>query len=122
MPASGSQTNALSLDSGELHHFVTILQQEVTTDVSGAATVWTVFGQAFVGIKALRGADAWRFGQFTSEKYVQIVMRWRPGILANMRIQFERAGVTRTFVVQDPIDVLERNFKLEILCVELDGR
>jgi len=116
--------NPLAFNPGSARTAITIQTQTAGTDASGASVVWSGFATGiYAEVKGLRGADAWKAGQFTSEKYLQVRMRYLPGVLANMRITFsDQSGKTRTLQIVDPVNVLERGVILEILCLELDGQ
>jgi head-tail adaptor len=117
------------INASRLRHFITILQQGSGVGVSGASATWTPFAETWSAIENLRGGDTWRNGQYTTQKYTQITIRFQEGIVSNMRITYNDAswsnpgaGRIRTFVVQDVSNVEERNIQLELLCVELDGK
>ncbi len=115
MTAKGA---GIAINASRLRHQITIQQQTATTDASGAALAWTVLMTIWAEITVLRGTDAWRGGQFTAQKFAQVTMRYQPGILPDMRVLFG----SRIFIVQDCVNVEERNVRLELLCVELDGQ
>jgi head-tail adaptor len=123
-PPARRPVDSLFFNPGLANTSITILQQVSTVDVSGATPGWTVFATAWAQVKALRGADQWKSGQFTSEKYMQVTMWYLPGVLSNMRITFADSGTgnTRTLVVQDAVNVDERSTLHQLLCVELDGQ
>ena len=115
--------NPLAFNPGLANTSITILQQGASTDVSGASIAWTIFSESWAEVKALRGTDAWKSGQFVSEKYMQVTMRYLPGLLSNMRITFlDSDGKTRTLQIQDQVNVLERGEVHQVLCIELDGQ
>lgn len=123
------RTTWLGIDPARLRSTITILQQGSGVDVSGATATWTTFGTDWAEIVNLRGTDQWKSGQYTSEKYSQITIRFRDGVVSNMRITYldtpwdnPGASKTRTFDVQDVVNVDERSLLLQLLCIELDGK
>jgi SPP1 family predicted phage head-tail adaptor len=110
---------SVHIRAGELKHQVQLQQQVTGEDASGTAKVWQNLGTPrYAKIESTRGADSWRQGQFTSEKYMTVTMRYRSDVLANMRLIFKG----RTFTIIDVVNVDEAKVRLDILCVELDGK
>lgn len=108
----------LAIPGGALRHHITIQSPVSVNGIAGAETEYVYFADAMSLIEALRGNDQWRMGQFTSQKFVSIRLRWIAGVVSSMRVLFEG----RVFVVQDAVDVQERKRVLQLLCVELDGK
>jgi head-tail adaptor len=63
----------------------------------------------------MRGTDLVRSGQDTSLVFITVTIRWQPGITSAMRIQ----TATGTYSIQAVENVLERNRRLNLLCLAL---
>lgn len=77
---------------------------------STIATVWAV-------VEPISGRQLIASEQVLAEITHKIVMRYRPGITPDHRI----AMGSRTFKIEYPINVREKNVLLELLCSEVVG-
>jgi SPP1 family predicted phage head-tail adaptor len=103
------------LDPGKMVHWVSILRQTTTTDVSGTSIVWTEFVKTWAQIDPVRGSDVLRGGQDTTQLYLTVKIRWQTGILPNMRVQSNNG----TYIIQAIENPGERNVILILNCIAL---
>jgi SPP1 family predicted phage head-tail adaptor len=96
-------------------HWIALLQQSASSDISGTTVTWMPFLSTWAKIEPVRGTDVIKSGQITTQLYLTITMRWQTGILPNMRVQ-ARHG---TYVIQSVENPGERDVLLILNCVGL---
>lgn len=103
---------------------VTILAQVQVQDSYGSSrSVWHPFAKARVSLEPLTGREYWRASMSQSEGTIRLVMRYRKGITDQMRFQYDSDdGPIVLEVKSPPINVLERNEYLEIMCREFSDQ
>lgn len=100
---------------------VTILEQRMIRDsYNNARSVWHPFAVVRASLEPLTGREYWTASMSQAEGTIRLVMRYRKGITDQMRFKYESDdGVTILEVKSPPINVLEQNLYLEIMCREL---
>lgn len=100
---------------------VTILEQRMIRDsYNNARSVWHPFAVVRASLEPLTGREYWTASMSQAEGTIRVVMRYRKGITDQMRFKYESDdGVTILEVKSPPINVLEQNQFLEIMCREL---
>jgi head-tail adaptor len=106
-----------ALDPGELIHQITILRQQASSDISGATVIYVPFVQAYSKIEPLKGTDAFRSGQLTTQLPLIISLNWQAGILPNMRVLRNVTGAH--YEIQAVENLLELNVTLVLTCLGL---
>lgn len=96
-------------------HQVVILQQQASSDISGATTIWVPFVRTWAQIDPVRGTDVLKAGQDTTQLFLTIKIRWQSGIVPNMRVQ----SLNGTYVIQAIENPGERNVILVLTCLGL---
>ena len=103
--------------AGTLRHRVTLQTNAPIRQTDGSmedswADVVTVWGS----VEPLTGRERFRADQLESEVDVRIRIRYRSGVSAQMRVKFG----SRYYLIEAPIDPLERHREIELLCREVD--
>lgn len=103
---------------------VTILAQYQITDSFGnSRSVWHPFAKARVSLEPLTGREYWQASMSQSEGTIRVIMRYREGINDQMRFVYEsNDGPVTLEVKSPPINILERNEYLEIMCREFSDQ
>lgn len=102
------------MQAGRLRFSVTIEQNAGLQDGSGSQKpVWTPVCTVWADIKPLSGRELLTAQAEMSEISVRIVMRYRPGITAAMRVVHD--GVIYA-IAAPPINTDNRNRELQIMC------
>lgn len=97
-----------------LRHSITLQQQSTSMDSYGSNTAgWSTFAaNVRAGIEPIGGTEATRNGQNVAEQNVRIVMRWRAGVVAQMRVVWG----TKIYTVLAVASRNEANRMLELTC------
>lgn len=108
------------VDIGRLRHWITILQpgfpSPQTYDAAGPQTQLTSFTTAMASIETVRGMDVIKSGQTTTQLFLEVVMLYQPGILADMQVQSDNGS---KYLVQSVENILELNVVLVLNCIGL---
>lgn len=101
-------------------HQINIQQQTIASppsfDRAGSALYsWITFITTWAKIVSTRATDVIRSGQITTQTFLVLNIRYRPGILQNMRV----AWTNGTYVIQGIENVEERNVELNLICLAL---
>ena len=88
-----------------------------TYNTAGQNLSWQTFLYAAAAISPMSAKDIINYGQQTSEAEVPIKIRYRPGILPNMRVYFPANN--STYVIQGILNKDERNRSLTLMCLAL---
>lgn len=102
--------------AGELRHKVT-LQQEISKDDNhgGQVLAWADVATVWAKIEPISGTEAIVARQVQDSLTHKIWLRWRPGVVAKMRLLFGK----RVFnIIEPPRNWDERNRMLELRCEE----
>lgn len=108
-----------SIDAGRLRHRITILQPSTTSGIGGAEVTYTPLCTCYAAIEPTTATDVIRAGQTVAEVEIPITIRYRAGILPDMKVQ--RANGS-TYVVKGIINVDERDVLLTLMCVALGNQ
>lgn len=102
------------LPLGKLRHRIAIEQRTLTRNAYGEEVeTWGVLFQAWAQVRALRGNELFKAQQVQSSCTHEVLMRYRPGLDATMRVNF-RGQILN--ILGLPPD--EKNESLRLLCVE----
>lgn len=104
------------IDPGKMVHWVTILRQTTTTDISGTSIAWVEFVKTWAQIEPVRGAQVLKAGLDTTQLFLTVGIRWQAGILPNMRVQSNNG----TYTIQSIENPGERNVILILNCIALN--
>jgi head-tail adaptor len=111
---------------GKLRHLVSIEQPSKSQDSTGAEVLtWTEYAKAWAFIEPY--IDSARFAgrelmvagdQVQAVSYTRFRLRWIPGIVPKMRVNFTQSGTTRLFDILAVNSRDERNFELGLVALE----
>jgi SPP1 family predicted phage head-tail adaptor len=105
-----------TLDSGEMRHQITILQQTKSSDASGNTVVMApLYTGVWAKIEPVRGTDVIRSGQVTTQLFLTVSIWWQAGIMADMQVQ----TLNGLYVIQSVENLLEMDAVLKLNCVAL---
>ena len=105
--------------AGTLRHQVVIQQRADTQNPSGEPIPsWTTFATANASIVPLQGRELEAAQQVMAAVSHRIDLRYMPGVLATMRVQYG----SRYFDIKAVINVNELNRNLQLLCTERVGQ
>jgi SPP1 family predicted phage head-tail adaptor len=108
-------TYSTPLRSGNLNREVVVEQRSTTKDTSGQQLdVWTQFCKTRAQIEQMSGAEVVSAGAQLGETMHQVIMRYRPGIRANMRLTYQG----RILDILSVLDDFSQHRKLTLLCKE----
>lgn len=106
---------SIQIRAGELRHRVTIQAEDRQDDGQGGYTpMWRDVETVLASIQPISGNEALVARQLQDTVTHKVVMRYRPGITAAMRLKFG----TRLFNIREVRNYDERNRRLELRCVE----
>lgn len=101
--------------AGELRNRVTVEQYtESANSVGEPVKTWSTYAVLDAAINALTGTERIQAAQVNANAFVQMTLRYYPGITPKMRV---RLG-SRTFQIASVVNVDERNREIDLLMVE----
>ncbi len=102
--------------SGEFKHRITLQRENEQDDGHGGQALepWTDVATVMASIEPISGNEALVARQLQDTVTHKVLMRWRPGVTAKLRIKFG----TRLFEILEVRNWDERNRLLELRCVE----
>lgn len=101
--------------AGELRHRVTVEQYTETQNAVGEPVkTWSTYAVLDAAINPLVGTERIQSAQVNANAFVQMTLRYYPGITPKMRVV---AG-GRTYQIASVVNVDERNRELDLLTVE----
>ena|ERR1051326_9182010 len=104
--------------TNDLRYRVDLLSQSAEDDY-GEPSYVTFASQIWANIEDLSGLELIRAQKVAAKVTHRVTVRYRPGLLANMRIVFEG----RTFNVEVVLDQnVRRTIWLTLLCYEMQAR
>ena len=104
--------------AGKLRHSITVEQVSEVRDARGETTkTWSTFLTSRAGIYPLRGKEFFAAHQDNAEINTKIVLRYQPGITAEMRV----LANGNYYDIQAVINVEERNRELNLMCMDRFG-
>lgn len=102
------------MKAGSLRHKITIQENAALNDAAGSQKpVWVDVYSVYAAIKPLSGRELIVSQAENSEISVRIVIRYRAGITASMRIVYQN---TIYAIVAPPINTDMRSTELQIMC------
>lgn len=103
------------MNPGKLRHRITFQERTTTQDSYGQPLLtWTDVATVWGAVEPLNGRELMAAEAVQSEITHQVVIRYRPGITAKMRVLYG----TRVFDIQNVLDENERHRMLTLLCLE----
>lgn len=98
-----------------LRHTVTLQQNTSTTNAYGEAVAgWVDVATVRAGVEPVSGKEAIAAGANLAEQVTRVIMRWRSGVVPQMRVVFDG----RYLDIRQIINANESDRVLELLCVE----
>lgn len=110
----------LHIDIGAMKHQVVIQSQDAAPDpVTGSPQqAWTLVRSGWAAISTMTSKEVFMANQFADQASHVVIMRWTAArIMPGMRVVFG----DRSFTIQNVENVLERNWRLNLVCQEIDG-
>lgn len=96
-----------------LRHQITLQQQATSLDAYGGNVgAWSDVATVRAGIEPVGGTEAAKNGQNVAEQLVRVVMRYRTGVVAQMRLVW---GTTK-YEILAVVSRDENNRMLELTC------
>ena len=113
----------MPLPAGVLNRRVTLLAEATTQDASGGLGAGAVVATVWAKIAPMTSSEVFRSQAFTGEANIQVVIRYRPGVKANMTVQYAGPDGTRNFrILGAPLNEGERNEQLTLMCKEINDQ
>ena len=106
-----------TLNSGDLRHRVTVLEETVTANVAGTDTVLSPVISAWAKIEPMKGTDVIRSGQNITQLPVIVSMYYDPRVQPKMQLQ----ALNGRYAIQAIRNVLELNAVMELTCLAIAG-
>ena len=101
--------------SGKLNREIVVEQRSTAKDASGQQLdVWTQFCKTRAQIEPMSGAEVVSAGAQLGETMHQVIVRYRPGFRASMRIKYQ----DRIFDILSVLDDFSMHRKTTMLCKE----
>jgi|ERR1035437_1755423 SPP1 family predicted phage head-tail adaptor len=111
----------LIINPGELRHQITIGALSSTQDADGQPlNTWPVYFTTRAKIQQLSGQQVYQGAEFTSAKQARFTMHW-PGAGVTINVGDRIFFKNHIYEIQIADNVLERNRKLILTCLEIDG-
>lgn len=107
--------------SGKLRYLVAIEQQASARDAFGAEQDnWSTFALVYAGFETLSGRELFNAQKLNAEITTKITIRWRAGVLPEMRVNWTDTGNNRNriFDILACMDPTEHRRQLNLLSVE----
>jgi len=102
--------------AGRLRQRVTIQEKVVTRNAYGEEVItWADVATVWGSVEPLRGDEFLEFARAGAEVSTRIVLRYRSGIVPEMRVSYDG----HTYDVLSVINVEERDKELQLMCREL---
>jgi len=100
----------------KLRHRVIIQQNQPTINAFGEETEqWVDVATVWAAVEPIKGREFFAAQKENAETTARISIRYRTGILADMRILYGN----KIFEINAIIDVEERHIELQLMCQEL---
>jgi SPP1 family predicted phage head-tail adaptor len=106
------------MNSGDLRHKIILQKLDQQADSYGERReTWSDFMTVWASIKPVSGREFFAAEAVNSEVSHKILIRYRPGVTASMRVKYK----DRYFAVSAVLDFEERHEVLQLMCRELVG-
>jgi SPP1 family predicted phage head-tail adaptor len=100
----------------DLRHRITLQRKDIVKDPEGIAIeTWADVATVWASVEPIRGREYFQAAAVNAENTVRFRIRYRPGIMPNMRVLYNG----RTFNIQSVIDVNERHREIQLMCQEV---
>jgi len=116
------------IDPGSLRHQIAIGARSSSQDASGQPlNTWPVYLTTRASIQQLSGQQLYQGEEFTSAKQVRAILRWpgrglpAPAVNGVVNVGDRIFYLNHVYEIQIADNVQERNRKLVLTCVEIDG-
>jgi SPP1 family predicted phage head-tail adaptor len=91
-------------------------QKQNIKDSEGFVTeIWADVATVWAAVEPIRGREYFQAAAVNAENTVRFRIRYRPGIMPNMRALYNG----RTFNIQSVIDVNGRHREIQLMCLEV---
>ena len=102
--------------AGRLNKRVTLQSATAARDGHGQPVeTWADVATTWAAVEPIRGREYFAAQQVTAETTHRITLRYRSGVSPQWRVVFG----SRTFRIESVINPLEKNERLELMCVEV---
>ena len=106
-----------TLNSGELRHRVTVLEETSTVNAAGTDTTLSPLISAWAKIEPMKGSDVIRSGQDITQIPVIVSMYYDARVQPRMQLQ----ALNGRYAIQAVRNVLELNAVMELTCLAIAG-
>jgi SPP1 family predicted phage head-tail adaptor len=106
---------------GRMRHRIKILQPTLQQDTTGGLNVNqnAVVATTWASIEAMSAQEKFAAHEFITEVSHKIIIRWRRGITAKMRVLMSSNQHKRLFLIESVLNPDERNKSLALYCIEI---
>lgn len=109
----------ITISPGELRNRVEFQKPiDQDNDVGEEEIAYNYYCKSWAKVEPLSGKQYMEAKKEREELTYRVTVRYRPDITDDMRIKYTKGTTTKYFIIEDLINVLERNKKLEIICYE----
>ena len=106
----------MTVIAGRLNKRVTLQSATLARDGHGQAIeTWSNVATVWAAIEPIRGREYFAAQQVSAETTHRVTIRHRSGVSPQWRVVFG----SRTFRIESVINPLEKNERLELMCVEV---
>jgi SPP1 family predicted phage head-tail adaptor len=106
-----------TLNSGDLRHRVTVLEETVIANAAGTDTVLSPVISAWAKIEPMKGTDVLRSGQNITQLPVIVSMYYDARVQPKMQLQ----ALNGRYAIQAIRNVLDLNTVMELTCLAIAG-
>lgn len=109
------------ISAGLLRHSITLLEQSISSDISGAATTYAPDDPPITAramIQYVSGKELLASGQDVSQVVLKVTIRYRPEFAPNKRIQGPNGN---QYIIQAIDNVNGMNVYMILLCMGVGG-
>ena len=106
----------MTVIAGRLNKRVTLQSASSARDGHGQPIgTWSDVATVWAAIEPIRGREYFAAQQVSAETTHRVTIRYRSGVSPQWRVAFG----SRTFRIESVINPLERNERIELMCVEM---
>mgnify|MGYP001599371197 CR=1 FL=1 len=106
----------MTVVAGRLNKRITLQSATLARDGHGQPIeTWADVATMWAAVEPIRGREYFAAQQVSAETTHRVTLRHRAGVSPQMRVAFG----SRTFRIESVIDPLEKNERIELMCVEV---
>ena len=106
----------MTVIAGRLNKRITLQSATTARDGHGQPVeTWAAVATVWAAIEPIRGREYFAAQQFSAETTHRVTIRYRSGVSPQWRVVFG----SRTFRIESVINPLEKNERIELMCVEV---